>query len=146
MTSAEPEAGLETDVSHDDLVRHWTVVLAEYWRQTDWEQFPDQKRRSESFEERLLSAQNAGDVHGALKKLARGLGMATPELPTANLGPLVANSEAAMRVLRREDIWLVAKANETVQNYFDGMDDAGAEPEPTTSTLSDFLTTEEEDD
>lgn len=123
----------------DELARHWQVVLAEYWIQTDWEQFPDTKRRSESFEERLLSAQNAGDVHGALKKLARGLGMASPELPTENLDPLVENDEAAMRVLRREDIWLIAKAKETVQNYFDAKDDADSEPEPTTSQLSDFI-------
>ncbi len=127
-------------ITNDDLARHWQVVLAEYWIQTDWEQFPDTKRRSESFEERLLSAQNAGDVHGALKKLARGLGMASPELPTENLDPLVENDEAAMRVLRREDIWLIAKAKETVQNYFDAKDDDGdSEPEPTTSQLSDFI-------
>lgn len=131
-----------TDPTTDDLARHWTVVLAEYWRQTDWDQFQQQKRRSETFEERLLSAQNAGDVHGALKKLARGLGMAAPELPTENLDPLVEHSDAAMRVLRREDIWLISKANETVQNYFDAKRDGDSDPEPTTSDLSDFVTEE----
>lgn len=125
-------------VADDELARHWQVVLAEYWIQTDWEQFPDTKRRSETFEERLLSAQKAGDVHGALKKLARGLNMATPDLPTENLDPLVGDDDAAMRVLRREDIWLVAKANETVQNYFNAKQDDDSEPEPTTSELSDF--------
>ena len=132
-----PETTTTTD---DNLVDHWQVVLAEYWIQTDWEQFPDTKRRSETFEERLLSAQNAGDVHGALKKLARGLNMAAPDLPTENLDPLVEHDEKAMGVLRREDIWLVAKAKETVQNYFDAKQNEDSDPEPTTSELSDFIT------
>jgi len=128
------------EITRDELAEHWTVILAEYWRQADWDQFPDTKRRSESFEERLLRAQNAGDVHGALKKLARGLGMAAPELPTENLDSLVENDEEAMRVLRREDIWLIAKANETVQNYSDAKQNEQSAPEPTTSALSDFIT------
>ena len=133
-----PETTIVTD---NELAGHWQVVLAEYWIQTDWEQFPDTKRRSETFEERLLSAQNAGDVHGALRKLARGLNMAAPDLPTENLDPLVENDKAALRVLRREDIWLVAKAKETVQNYFDAKSDSdSSDPEPTTSELSDFIT------
>jgi hypothetical protein len=45
-----------------------------------------------------------------------------------------------MRVLRREDIWLIAKAQETVQNYFNAKQDEDSEPEPTTSELSDFIT------
>ena len=130
----------ESQLPHDEAVRHWTIILGEFWMQADWDQFPDTKRRSESFEERLLSAQNAGDVHGALKKLARGLGLAAPDLPTENLDPLVAHNDEAMRILRREDIYLISKANETVQNYFDGKDDPERAPEPTTSQLSDFIT------
>jgi len=129
-----------TETSRDQLAEHWTIILGEYWRQADWDQFPDTKRRSESFEERLLRAQNAGDVHGALKKLARGLGMAAPDLPTENLDPLVENDAEAMRVLRREDIWLIAKAQETVQNYFDAKQDENSETKPTTSELSEFIT------
>lgn len=130
-----------TETTEDDLRKDWAVVLAEYWLQTDWDQFPDKKRRSESFAERLLSAQNTGGVHEAVEELADGLGMAAPDLPTQNLEPLVDNNEESMRVLRRERIYLVSKAKEVVQNYFEDKDDAeNSDPEPTTSELSDFVT------
>jgi hypothetical protein len=124
----------------NDLAQDWIVILSEFWRETDWGEFPDKKRRSATFEERLEAASNAGSVHGALKKLARGLNMASPDLPTENLDPLVEDSETAMAVLRDEDIWLTAKTRETVQNYFDAKRDEDSEPEPTTSELSEFIT------
>ncbi|MFW6337197.1 MAG: class I SAM-dependent methyltransferase [Phycisphaeraceae bacterium] len=101
-TDTDADDSTDAEPTDDDLERHWTIILAEYWRQADWDQFSgQQKSRAATFEERLLSAQNAGDVHGVLKKLARGLGMAAPELPTANLDPLVEHDDRAMRVLRR---------------------------------------------
>ena len=66
--------------------------------------------------------------------------MASPDLPTEHLDPLVEDSETAMAVLRDEDIWLTAKTRETVQNYFNAKQNDGAEPESTTSELSDFIT------
>jgi len=123
------------------LAQDWIVILAEFWKETDWDEFPDQKRRSATFEERLEAAANGGSVHTALKKLARGLNMASPDLPTAHLDPLVEHDELAMEVLREEDIWLTAKTRETVQNYFDAKQNDGndAESTPTTSDLSNFI-------
>jgi len=123
----------------NDLAQDWIVILSEFWRETDWDEFPDKKRRSATFEERLEAASNAGSVHGALKKLARGLNMASPDLPTENLDPLVEDGETAMAVLRDEDIWLTAKTRETVQNYFEAKQNEDSETEPTTSELSDFI-------
>lgn len=132
-----------TDPSKAEIEQQWIVVLAEYWRQTDWDQFGSQKKSyADTFGERVEVATRAGGVHEALAKLAKGLGMAAPELPTEQLDPLVADEDRAMHVLRREDIWLVNKANETVENYYDGKDDPVADPEPTTSELSDFITEE----
>lgn len=126
-----------------DLEQHWVPILAEYWRQTDWDQFGNQKKsRADTFGERLTVAVRAGDVHGALDKLAQGLGLASPELPTANLDPLTDNNEQAMRTLRRERVWLVNKADEAVRNYFDALDDPSADAEQTTTDLSDFIATE----
>jgi len=124
------------------LAQDWVVILAEFWRETDWNAFPDQKRRSETFEERLEAAANGGSVHTALKKLARGLNMASPDLPTEHLDPLVADDDLAMEILRKEDIWLTAKTRETVQNYFEAKQngDTDTESNPTTSELSDFIT------
>jgi hypothetical protein len=124
------------------LAQDWIVILSEFWRETDWGEFPDKKRRSATFEERLEAASNAGSVHGAFKKLAHGLNMASPDLPTEHLDPLVADSDLAMEILRKEDIWLTAKTRETVQNYFEAKQnsDTDAESNPTTSELSDFIT------
>lgn len=134
----------DTDDRRTDIERAWITILAEYWRQTDWEQFDgEEKARAESFGERVEVATRAADVHGALDKLAKGLGMAAPELPTEQLETLVADERASMRVLRREDIYLVNKADETVQSFFDAIDsDEPSEPEQTTTELSDFVTTE----
>ena len=131
----------QTTADTDDIERAWITTLAEYWLQTDWDQFSgQQKSRADSFGERVEVATRAGDVHGALRRLARGLGLAAPELPTEQLDALTDDEDAAMRVLRRESIYLVNKADETVQNYFAAMDDADADASPTTSTLSDYIT------
>lgn len=148
-----PETATDTDDETTDdepnLEQHWVAVLAEYWRQADWDQFGNQKKsRADTFGERLEVAVRAGDVHGALQKLARGLGIAVPELPTADLDPLTNNDDRAMRMLRRERVWLVNKADEAVRNFFDALDDADANAnadaaEQTTSDLSDFIAIEE---
>ncbi len=137
--TATPDNGI-TDA---DLQRHWITILAEYWRQADWEQFSgQQKSRAESFSERLEAAARSGSVHKMLKKLAHGLGMSAPNLPTAALDPLAAHDQQAMAVLRREKIYLVNKADETVQNYFNAKNNDDSNPEPTTSELTDFITDE----
>jgi len=135
----------DTDSTDDaqPLTHDWIAVLAEYWRQADWEQFSGQQQAHEdTFGERLIPATRAGDVHGALETLAKGLGIATPDLPTAHVDPLVAHDEAAMRVLRREHVWLTNKASETVDNYFAARD-GDNETTPSTTDLSDFITTED---
>lgn len=142
MTATAPNGGRPTD---EQLERHWIAVLAEYWRQADWDQFSgQQQRREDTFGERLLGATRSGSVHGALDALATGLGVATPKLPTADTDPLVEHDEAAMRVLRNERVWLTNKASEAVQNYFDETD--GGEAAPTESELSDHITTMEADE
>lgn len=134
------EPTTDTDELETELEQHWVAVLAEYWRQTDWDKFGNQKKsRADTFGERLEVAVRAGDVHGALQKLARGLGLAAPELPTADLDPLAENDDAAMRVLRRERVWLTNKADEAVQNFFASLDDPTADAEQTTTELSDFI-------
>lgn len=143
MTDSETMTANTTDGSDDNRRHAWITILAEYWRQTDWEQFQEQKARAETFDERTTVATRAGGVHEALDKLARGLNMASPELPTAQLDVLVADEDAAMRLLRREHVYLVNKANETVQNFFDALNgDESATDESTTTELSDFVTTE----
>lgn len=125
----------------DDLERDWIAVLAEYWRQADWDRFGgQQKSRADAFGERLEVASRAADVHAAFDKLANGLGIAVPELPTAHIDPLVENDDRAMRVLRRERVWLTNKADEAVSNYFAVLDDTEADAEPTTTDLSDYIT------
>lgn len=135
-----------TDTDSPTQREAWITVLAEYWRQTDWEQFQDQKARAETFDERTTVATRAGGVHEALDKLARGLNMAAPELPTRELDALVADEDAAMRTLRREHVYLVNKANETVRNFFDALEeDADGGSGPTTTELSDFVSTDDID-
>jgi len=142
------ESATDTDDATTDepnLEQHWVAILAEYWRQTDWDQFGNQqKSRADTFGERLTVAVRAGDVHGALDKLAQGLGLASPRLPTANLDPLAENNRQAMRTLRRERVWLVNKADEAVTGYFENRDarHANAEPTRTTTELSDFVETD----
>lgn len=156
MTATDTQTTDTHELPDSDLEFHWIAVLSEFWRQADWDQFSNQqKSRADTFGERIEVAGRAGDVHGALQKLAKGLGIAVPELPTENLDPLVANNTRAMRLLRRENVWLVNKTDETVRSYFAALnnDDSPGEdtdPEPTTTELSDFITTtteeEEEDD
>ena len=144
-TQTEKPDENSTNTAKHDLEHHWIAVLAEYWRQADWDQFSNQqKSRADTFGERIEVASRGADVHAALRKLAKGLGMAVPELPTQNVDALVGNDDQAMRILRRESVWLVNKTDETVQNYFAALeaDDADAEPEQTTTELSDFIATE----
>jgi hypothetical protein len=151
MTQKQTEADETTiesgrEPTRTALERHWIAVLAEYWRQTDWDAFGTAKKSyADTFGERVEVATRAGGVHAALDKLAKGLGMATPELPTADLDPLVTNDSRAMQILRREDIWLVNKADETVRSYFDGRD-SGQKPKQTTTDLSDFITLDDSDE
>lgn len=126
-----------------DLEEAWITILAEYWRAVDWEQFQAQKARAETFDERAEVAARGSGVHDALDRLAKGLNMASPELPTRDLDRLVDENREAMRVLATERIYLVNKANETVRNYFEALD-GGDDPEPTTSELTDFITTEDD--
>lgn len=147
MTETET-AAVPDDPTDDQLRQAWITILAEHWRTVDWEQFgQQQKRRATTFDERAEVATRAADVHGALDRLAKGLNMAAPELPTRDLDILVADDGRAMQLLEDERIWLVNKANETVRNYFDAMDsDDDSDPEPTTSELTDFISTEGTDD
>lgn len=140
-----PQTTEPDDSADSDLETNWIAVLAEYWRQADWDAFGGaQKARADTFGERVEVAARAGDVHGAFQKLAKGLGMAVPDLPTEHADPLVEHDEAAMRKLRRERVWLVNKANQTIQNYFDALeDDDSAADEPTTTDLGDFIDTED---
>lgn len=131
----------QTPTTDEPLEHDWIAVLAEYWRQADWEQFSGQQQaREDTFGERLISATRAGSVHGALETLAKGLGIATPDLPTENLDELVANDADAMAVLRREHVWLTNKASETVDAYFVAKN--GGTGGQTTTALNDFITTE----
>lgn len=132
----------DTQTTTDEqLEHHWIAILAEYWRQADWEQFSGQQQaREDTFGERLISASRAGTVHGALDTLAKGLGIATPDLPTEDLDALVADEQASMTVLRREHVWLTNKASETVDAYFAAQN--SEESGQTTTDLSDFITTE----
>lgn len=140
MTPPESEPAETAD---EEIETHWIAVLAEYWRQADWDAFGGaQKARADTFGERVEVAARAGDVHGAFQKLAKGLGMAVPDLPTEHTDPLVNADDEAMRTLRRERVWLVNKANETIQNYFDALDADDGESDgnsATTSELTDFI-------
>ncbi|WP_330633681.1 hypothetical protein [Halocatena halophila] len=128
-------------VTKEQIERHWITVLAEFWLQTDWDKFSGQKKsRADTFGERVEVATRAGGVHEALDKLAKGLGQAVPKLPTADLDPLVTDEDQSMRILRREEVWIVNKTDETVQNYFEDKKDSDPDPEPTTSKLTDFIT------
>lgn len=124
----------------DPIARHWIPVLAECWMQTDWDRFNQQQRRVETFGQRYRRATKQADVNAALKKLSRGLGIGSPELPTVHLDPLVENDREAMDALRHEEVFLVNKTSETVANYFANREaDGETEPAQTTTDLSDFV-------
>lgn len=146
-TQHADDSDTETEITDEQLETHWIAVLSEYWRQADWDQFSNQQKpRADSFGERLEVATRAGGVTAALDKLAKGLGMASPSLPTEHLDPLKDNERQAMRVLRRDKIWLVNKTDETIQNYYDALDGDGdgqdapeGEVAGTSTELSDFI-------
>lgn len=141
------DSATQDELDNETLRYHWIVILAEYWRQADWEQFSgQQKSRVDSFGERLEAASHEGTIHKAQTKLAHGLGMSIPDLPTANLDPLTNHGTRSLEVLREERIYIVNRVEQTVQAYFDAQDsdgetrESGDETAPTTSKLSDFVT------
>lgn len=148
MTAQQTTDDTTDELTDADLEQHWIAVLAEYWRQADWDQFSgQQKSRYDVFGERLERAKRAADVAQALDKLSTGLGIPTPELPTKRTNALQADGDRALAYLRRNKVILVNKAGETVDRYFDAMDDdsetadAGTEADTTgtTTELSDFI-------
>lgn len=137
----------DTDDVEADLEQHWVPVLAEYWRQADWEMFGGrQMSRANVFGTRVRVAKRQGDVHAALDKLAGKLGMAVPELPTKHLAPLVEHNDAAMHTLKNEHVWLVNLTDQSVTNYFAALDGDSSDDDDgrTTTDLSDFIATQED--
>ena len=139
MTATATDAD-DTTTDEPTLTDHWIPVLAEFWRQADWDQMGGTKQsRADFFGTRVRLAKRQGDVHAALDKLARKLGMAVPELPTKHLTPLVENNAEAMAVLKDEHVWLVNLTDQAVSNFFASLEDPAAENDPTTTDLSDFI-------
>lgn len=141
-TQTSDDATTDGEPTDATLEHHWTVVLAEFWRRTDWDDLGS-GNWTETFEERLVKARREADVHQALDALALGLNLPGIDLPTADVDVLVAHSDRAMRVLRREHIYLVNKANETVDAFYDHSHNDEIHDEhhgdPTTSPLSDYV-------
>ena len=146
-TNAEEQPPTD-ELTEDELEKHWLVVLGEIWRQADWSRF---ENRAESwvsiFGSALYSAKKQPTVNDVIDRLAGKLGTGSPNLPTANLGPLRENEQQALEYLREERVWLANQAKAlvaTAREHEEAVDDV-SEPEPTTSTLSDFVSNGEKD-
>lgn len=118
-----------TELTDNEIRRHWIAVLAVVYRAADWSQITGggRRRATDVFQHRLQVASKQTSVPVAVRKLCHGLSLQGPEMPTESLDALIAEERRALRLLDDENVYLTLKAKETVQTYYDSRNESGDE-------------------
>lgn len=136
------DATTTDDPSQTTIEEAWVELFATVWRDVDWSQY-DRSRtsRTEIFGEKLLSAAKKPTPEQAIDELCRRFGLAASSLSTQAFDTLRADADRAITVLRDNRVYLAAATRQTIDAYYDALDedDQVAEPDTQTTDLSDFV-------
>lgn len=131
------------DPTTTDLERAWVELFATVWRDVDWGQY-DRTRtsRTEIFGEKLISAEKKQTPEQVIDELCRRFGLAASNLSTDSFATLRADPGQAVKILRKNRVYLAAATRNTIDAYYDALntdDEQEAEPDSQTTDLSDFV-------